>query len=274
MSEHFVSFRSSRLHYSLWGSGDRVLFAFHGYGETAASFGFLEVAIGHDFTIVAIDLPFHGQTEWNEGLFFAPLDLLIVMKQIAAGLPDPNAGWWLLGYSMGGRVALQLFAVAPENVRRLVLLAPDGIRVNPWYRLATRTGWGNRLFRATMRKPGWFFFLLRTANRFGLVNPSVYKFTLHYIDDAEARRLLYTRWSVMRGFRPALRKIGSLVRARRIPIHLLYGRYDRIIQSRRGETFARICAPYCKLTILPAGHQLLQPKFTEVIVSALYLPLI
>ncbi|HVS95379.1 MAG TPA: alpha/beta fold hydrolase [Puia sp.] len=274
MSDHFLSFRSSRFHYSLWGTGHRVLFAFHGYGESAASFGFLAAAIGQDFTIVAVDLPFHGQTEWNEGLFFAPADLLKLLQQIAAGLADRSADWWLLGYSMGGRVALELFGLAPGKVRRLVLLAPDGIRVNPWYWLATRPSWGNHLFRLTMQKPGWFFFLLRAANRFGLVNPSVYKFTVHYIDDTHARRLLYTRWSVMRGFRPDLRKIAALVRGHRTPVQLLYGRYDRIIQSRRGASFERRCAPYCKMTILPGGHQLLQPKFMEVVVSALYLPII
>lgn len=274
MSEHFLSFRSSRFHYSLWGRGDRILFAFHGYGESAASFGVLEEALAQDFTVVAIDMPFHGETEWNEGLFFAPRDLLGLMEEITAGLPDRGEGWWLLGYSMGGRLALQLIELAPERIRWLVLLAPDGLRVNPWYWVVTQTRWGNRLFRQTMRQPGWFFFLLRMANGLRMVNPSVYKFTLHYIDDAQARQSLYTRWSVTSGFSPHLRKIGAIIRDRRIPVHLLYGRYDRIIKWQRGEEFRRLCTPFCQLTLLPAGHQLLQPKFMEVILSALYLPII
>ena len=274
MSEHFISFRSSRFHYSLWGEGKRILFAFHGYGESAAAFAFLTETLAKDFTIIAPDLPFHGQTEWKEDrLFFDAPDLLALLEEIAAGLPGREAGWWLLGYSMGGRVALQLLQLAPHRVQRLVLLAPDGLFVNPWYWLATRTSPGNRLFRWTMKRPAWLFLLLRTGNRLRLVNPSLYKFAAHYIDDDQVRASLYTRWTTMRGFRPHLPHIAGIIREKKIPVALIYGSYDRIILSKRGERFQRRTAPYCRLTLLPAGHQLLQPKFMEVIANALYLPI-
>src|SRR6267142_2769 len=145
MSEHFIAFRSSSFHYSFWGSGERILFAFHGYGESAATFEFLAETLGRDFTIIALDMPFHGQTEWKEeGLFFDPQDLLSVMEGIAAGLPGREEGWWLLGYSMGGRIALQVLELVPARVRRLVMLAPDGLFVNPWYWVSTQTRPGNR----------------------------------------------------------------------------------------------------------------------------------
>ena len=116
MSEHYVLFRRSRFHYSRWGEGNRVLFAFHGYGESAASFRFLAAALARDFTVIAIDMPFHGETEWNEGHLFAPGDLLGLLSEIAAGLPGGGEEWSLLGYSMGGRVALQLVELAPEKI--------------------------------------------------------------------------------------------------------------------------------------------------------------
>ena len=274
MSEHYLPFRSSRIHYTLWGTGNRILFAFHGYGESAGSFLFLQGSLSADFTVIAIDMPFHGETEWKEGLLFPPHDLLALLEEIAAVLPGREDGWWLLGYSMGGRVALHLAGMVPERIRWLVLLAPDGLRVNPWYWLATQTFLGNRLFRRTMDHPGWFFFFLRMAHRLRMVNPSVHKFTLQYIDDAQARHLLYIRWSVMRGFTPDLRQTGGAIRKYRTPAHLLFGRYDRIIRWERGERFRRRCSVFCQLTLLSAGHQLLQPKFMEVIVSALYLPII
>ncbi|HEY4337944.1 MAG TPA: alpha/beta fold hydrolase [Puia sp.] len=271
----FVVFRSSRFHYSCWGTGSRILFAFHGYGESAESFAFLAEALGRDFTIVAMDMPFHGETEWKEGeLFFDPRDLPALLEDIAAGLPGRQKGWWLLGYSMGGRIALQLLEQAAPRIERLVLLAPDGLVVNPWYWLATRTVAGNRLFRWTMKRPRWLFFLLRTGNRLGLVNPSLFKFAAHYINDEVVRRALYTRWTVMRGFRPRLGRIAGIIRERQIPVVLLYGSYDRIIRSKRGERFQRRIGPSGRLTLLSAGHAILQPKFMEVIANALYLPLI
>src|ERR1700761_4936159 len=108
MSEHFFAFRSSRIHYSRWGTGTRLLFAFHGYGESARSFAFLAESLSKDFTIIAPDLPFHGETEWREGYYLAPQDLLSILSEIRSSLPGLDDGWWLLGYSMGGRVALDL----------------------------------------------------------------------------------------------------------------------------------------------------------------------
>ena len=274
MPSEFLAFRSSRIHYSSWGTGSRVLFAFHGYGESAASFAFLQAALGQEFTIIAIDLPFHGETEWKEELFWEPRDLLALLVAIAGELPGREEGWWLLGYSMGGRVALQLLELAPDRIRRLVLLAPDGLFVNPWYRLATRTRMGNRFFRWTMKRPGWLFLWLRTGNRLGLVNPSLFKFAAHYIDDDGGRRTLYTRWTTMRGFRPGLDRIAGMIRERRIPVVLLYGSYDRVIRSNHGRSFLQRITPCGKLEFLPAGHALLQPKFMEVIANALYLPFI
>lgn len=267
-------YKSSRISYTLFGDGPRLLFCFHGYGESAASFAMLEQPLGASFTMIAINLPFHGNTSWKEDLFFAPRELLALLEQIAEGLPGKMDGWWLMGYSLGGRVALELAQWIPDKLRCLILLAPDGLVVNPWYWLAARTAAGNRIFRWTMKHPGWFFFLLRAARTLRLSNPSVSKFAHHYIDDVQARHELYARWTVMRGFAPDLRRVSSVIRGGRIPVHLLYGRHDRIIRWQRGESFQRMCSPYCELSILPAGHQLLQPKFTEVIVSALYLPII
>src|ERR1700744_3326350 len=139
----FIAFRSSRFHYSCWGTGSRILFAFHGYGESSESFAFLAEALGRDFTIVAMDLPFHGETEWKEAeLFFDPGDLPALLEAIAEGLPGRQQGWWLMGYSMGGRIALQLLELAAPRIERLVLLAPDGLVVNPWYWLAPRNHGG------------------------------------------------------------------------------------------------------------------------------------
>jgi len=274
MSSAYFSFGLSRIHYSCRGSGNKLLLCFHGYGESSASFDFLEEALGRQFTILAIDLPYHGRTEWQGGFYLDPGDLLVILNKIVAELSCEPKGWWVLGYSMGGRVALQLLELAPEKFRRLVLLATDGLQMNPWYWLATQTALGNRLFRWTMKRPAWLFFLLRTGHNLRLVNPSIYKFTAHYVDDDQARDYLYARWTTMRGFRPRLGRLGVLIRRHRIPVELLYGSYDRIIRWERGERFRRRNTPFCQLMLLPAGHQLLQAKFLEVIVKALYLPII
>jgi pimeloyl-ACP methyl ester carboxylesterase len=264
--EDFLLFRSSRIHYYCWGSGPRLLFGFHGYGESAASFAFLGDALGEApgryYTLVAIDLPFHGETDWKEGLFFDPLWLPGLLTEIATRLPGRLADWWLLGYSMGGRIALQLLGDSPSNIQKIVLLAPDGLKVNLWYWIATRTRAGNTLFRWTMQRPGWLFLMLRLGNALHLVNPSIYKFAVHYIDDDRVRQDLYTRWTTMRGFRPRLSVLAEIIRSRQLRVTLIFGRYDRIIRWERGEQFRKKgIADTCSLILLLAGHQLLRAQY-------------
>ena len=115
-----------------------------------------------------------------------------------------------MGFSLGGRIALTLFQLIPEKVDRIVLLAPDGLKVNFWYWLSTQTFLGNKLFAFTMKKPGWFFGFLKMLNKLGMVNASVFKFVNYYIGNPEIRQALYVRWTAMRKLKPYLKKVKSL----------------------------------------------------------------
>jgi pimeloyl-ACP methyl ester carboxylesterase len=280
---HFLSYRSSRIHYYRWGTGPRIIFAFHGYGETASSFAFIGEALTPDFSLVAIDLPFHGSTEWNEGLSFLPEQLYEIMKAIAAhhaaNMPSPGPTshgtplWRLLGYSMGGRIVLQLLEYHPRSFDKLILLAPDGMKVNSWYRVATGTIAGNLLFRWTMRWPGWLFLVLRLCHFLRLVNPSIYKFAVHYIDDRRVRQDLYTRWTVMRLFRPRLATIAAIIRRQHVPVSFVYGRFDRIIRWETAERFRnRGIGDQCQLILLETGHQLVRPQFLPDLLPVIITP--
>ena len=264
----YFPYLSSRIHYYTWGTGSRLVFAFHGYGESAASFDFLGAELDPGLTLVAIDLPFHGLTEWKEGPTFYPQQLFGIVQQIAAGLSEARHGdatWELFGYSMGGRIALQVFQDHPDHFDRLVLAAPDGLTVNPWYWVATATRLGNRLFRWSMRRPGLLFLLLRGCHAIRLVNMSIYKFAIHYIDDREVRQELYTRWTAMRKFSPDLSRVAAIVREGHIPVDLVYGKFDRIIRWERGEKFRLRGLASCRLILADAGHQLLRPQYVPVL---------
>ncbi len=275
----FVIQGSSRISYSVWGTGRKLLLCFHGYGESASSFSLLADRLGSEFTILAPDLPFHGGTTWNEGLYFDPSLLPgLIDKMLASFLTDPSPRaalspqtdrWWVLGYSMGGRVALGLLERSPEKIANLLLLAPDGLKMNPWYFLATQTRTGNRVFRRIMKRPGPILGLLKIAGAAKWINPAVYKFMLRYIEDDRVRDELYKRWTVMRGFKPRLTAIRSIILERHIPVNLVYGSHDRIIRYQRGERFRKGIEPWCQLQILDTGHALLQTKFLDTIVGLL-----
>ena len=157
----------------------------------------------------------------------------------------------------------------PERIEKIVLLAPDGLKINFWYWLATETRWGNKFFAFTMKKPGWFFGLLKGMNKLRLVNASIFKFVNYYIGDAAIRRLLYNRWTTLRKLKPALNRIKNNIRENNTVVRLVYGKHDRIILSSTGEKFKKGIEEYCTVTVIHSGHQVLHEKHIEEILPAL-----
>jgi pimeloyl-ACP methyl ester carboxylesterase len=90
-----------------------------------------------------------------------------------------------------------------------------------------------------------------------------------HIQDQQMREELYKRWTCMRTFRSDPRRVKSLIREHQIPVKLLYGRFDRIMRFETGERFKKGIEAFCELSILPAGHQLLQEKNLDIIIHLL-----
>ena len=265
MPQHNLTYKDSIINYYVYGNGAKILLCLHGYGENGSSFEFLEKDLGATYKLFAVDLPFHGATKWNEQKPFTTEDLLSVLYSFHTG---QNSSFSILAYSMGGRAAMHMLQQFPEKVKRIVLVAPDGLHENFWYWLATQTSVGNKLFNTTMNHPRWFFTFLDTAGKVKILNKSIIKFVHHFLDNEEERILLYKRWSVMRKFKPNPAAIKKICSDKKIPLHFIFGSYDRIILSKRADVFKN--EKDIQIHIIEAGHQLLKEKYTREITSLLY----
>lgn len=97
-----------------------ALVLLHGFTGSAATWAEHAAVFARDFTTIAIDLPGHGGTGAPAGLDRYRMgrvvaDLTAVLDQLGVA----RAAW--LGYSLGGRVALQVAALALARVAALVL---------------------------------------------------------------------------------------------------------------------------------------------------------
>lgn len=270
MITSFYTYNHSSIHYYRFGNGASLVFCFHGYGETGKVFQLLDRETTNT-TYIAIDLPYHGKTEWNES---APVTNRILWE-IIEGIATQHPGWHssekikLMGFSLGARVALSLYEAHPQHFKKLILLAPDGLKINFWYWLATQTLIGSALFKFTIRHTGWFMVFLKILNRLKLLNSSIYKFIFHYLKDKKSRDELYQRWIGLRKFRPKLEEIKKQIVFQHTSVRLVYGKYDRIILPVRGEKFQKGIETYCTLTIIDSGHQVLQERNMNAITEAM-----
>jgi 2-succinyl-6-hydroxy-2,4-cyclohexadiene-1-carboxylate synthase len=99
------------------------LFCIHGFLGGPHGFDGLAEALRHPGEIVGLRLPGHGLEPWGVGLA-TPEQALAELATLL-----PTGGAHLLGYSMGGRVALALAALAPERVLSVVAIgAHAGLR--------------------------------------------------------------------------------------------------------------------------------------------------
>lgn len=267
MQQFTIGYRESTIAYLKGGNGTNILLCLHGYGESAGSFSFLEHHLADAFTIYAVDLPFHGNTNWKEGVILEPEALFEIISLMIPGFQNKQVT--LLCYSMGGRIGLTLYQQNPDRFQKLVLVAPDGLKINFWYWLATQTSAGNSLFRFTMNNPGWFIKMTDRLRRWKLINTSIAKFVHAYIDDEKVRTDLYRIWTTMRKFRPQLSLITSLIREHQTELVQVFGEYDRIILADNSKKLSQQSEAFVKTVVLKAGHQLLREKQAPAIVSLL-----
>ena len=115
-----IEVRGVRYHVELSGAGDPLVFL-HGFTGSAANWTPIRRQFEPRFTTIAIDLPGHGQTDSPTDLQRfsieqAANDLTILLNQL-----HPATSVHLLGYSMGGRLALYTALSYPHLVRSLIL---------------------------------------------------------------------------------------------------------------------------------------------------------
>jgi len=192
-SESKIKHNAMDLHYHQYGSGVKIFIAFHGFGQTGASFKEVADALGEEVTLYSFDLPFHGASEWKAGE--RPLsknDWEGILRKFLEEKAIKK--FTLMGFSLGGKLALATIELFPTYIDSVVLIAPDGIRTNFWYALATYPSALRRYFKSLIVKPGSFFKTLAVLKHFRLMDKGVIKFASSQMGTAkDKRKNYYTR---------------------------------------------------------------------------------
>lgn len=102
------------------GNGPRELVLLHGWALNLRVFDALCAALERDFAITAIDLPGHGRSTEPAALALHGWTLERLADWIAPALPRQAV---VLGWSLGGQLALELARRAPRQVAALVLVS-------------------------------------------------------------------------------------------------------------------------------------------------------
>jgi pimeloyl-[acyl-carrier protein] methyl ester esterase len=108
----------SALNAEVSGRGRRDLVLLHGWGMNLRVWDELAHALARRFRTIAVDLPGHGRSDWD-GTAHTAAQTFRVHETLA----PLTTRYHLLGWSLGGQIALDLAAAMPAGIERLILVA-------------------------------------------------------------------------------------------------------------------------------------------------------
>lgn len=258
------------LAYRTYGHGPLPLLAFHGFGRTGADFTVLEPALRDRCTIHAFDLHFHGQSPGYPERAehpFTPEELAHYFTAFADHIGAPKLA--LLGYSLGGRMALSLLEQMPERVGRAFLVAPDGLKTRPWYRGLAASRIGRALYRRFVERPAAVHALINGTRAVGLIGEKMHHFLTGQTDSRHKRMLVRDVWLSYRLIEPDLARVAANAQAHGIPIHLIFGARDSVIKAAFGHSLRSHAPELITHEELPLGHVLITPELGILIATHL-----
>lgn len=116
----------NKLYFETGGQGEPIVLV-HGWSMHSGVWEELAKQLSETFEVTCLDLPGHGKSQTIE-----PYNLEMLTHTIAENLPKKPC--WLLGWSLGATVVLELACKFPQWVKGLVLLAfnPCFVAENQW----------------------------------------------------------------------------------------------------------------------------------------------
>jgi pimeloyl-ACP methyl ester carboxylesterase len=241
------------------GRGDDFLVALHGYGQDSSWFEHMEDLLGDKYTILAIDLAYHGtQADLKESIVFDKDYAAQWLAEIMAQNNKAKLGF--IGYSIGARVVLSIASWFPEAISEIYLFAPDGMPISKTYKFLTGTWLGTHLFRRFITKPRFAFSLISIGKTTNILPKKVAEFFRNEISTPNKRQQLYDTWMAYRRAIPNFSIIAKQVKEKHLPITCILGKQDRIIPLKTTRSFAMKQLPGIELIELELGHNLLSYK--------------
>ena len=240
--------------YTRAGTGPAVLLI-HGLGGTRQTWRDLIPALSRKCTVIAADLPGHGQSDPPAGDYSLGAHASS-MRDLLVALNCPRAS--VAGHSLGGGIALQFAYQFPERTDRLMLISSGGLgsEVTPMLRAATLPG-AEAVVAGLSKIP---VLLTRRLLRVlpGLTAPTdadALADGLRGLRDPIQRRAFVRTAQTVLDWRgqtvSASRQLGLL---NDIPVLVAWGAQDKTIPPRHHHAFADRVPHAVAVEISDAGH--------------------
>lgn len=248
---------NGNVYFRKWGTGKTLLIALHGFGVDGGMFASLAGYLTENCTFYAIDLPFHGKTQWNKNSF-EPTDIQNIIYRIQEREKSTHCS--LLGHSFGARLVLKL-SEDMDVFDQLFLLSPDGIRTYwlEWSELLPHS-WRRWIMRR-LQNPNWLLSLAARLRRWGWIPAYVEQFLTRNLSSAAARTRLLHIWLSTPAFKINLENRSTSTRMK-----IIVGSNDPMLDVAAVERFARKMKN-AEICVLDGKHYLPASKVAPIMMD-------
>ena len=247
-----------------YGRGAQLLIALHGFDYDGAIFQSWEEELGEHYTICAPDLPFHGETEWDER-WFTPSHLIEIIRSIAQHQQAER--FTLAGHSFGARLLLCTAPDLWQSVERYIFLAPAGIgsfdRVLPL--------WMQSTLEWALRKPIWLEGLVNLGSRLGIVSNFHRRYAEVQLYPADKRFRLFRTYNSLVNLRTSRPDRVRHWQNNQVQTMILLAAQDRFVPNASIKDYF---ADVDKVSWheLPGSHDLVHQASAQLIRAAIQIP--
>ncbi len=256
---HKVAYNDFVFEYKIFGSGKEYILAFHGMGREADDYKIFENTLGENYTIIAVNLYHHGNSEYPKDRMFKNQ---ISKKEFIAHigvLLDKHAidKFSVMGYSLGGRIALTCVQIYHKRINRIILIAPDGLKISPYNTWVTKTNMGRNFIKGVIKYPDVFFKRIEKLNRYKLISNRSKRMINFHFETHEKRILMRNVISSFINIIPNLFQVVRYINRYKIDLVMIFGKHDFIIPISLGKRFLKRIKTNKIMHVIDASHNIL-----------------
>lgn len=244
------------------GEGKQVIICIHGYLQDKHLFDQVWQTVPEGWKIVSIDMPLFGRSTWKKR--HKPMHkkfLRKLWKAFQTRYPDSELN--LLGFSMGGKLTLNLISSVKTPPKKVVLIAPDGISSNPMQNFAMFNPAGKMLLKGLLQFPAPLIWVSKFAYQFKIIDRFTFNFMFGNFGSEKLREALRTYMQVYAGLKVSLKKIKQKSTEHGMQWQLIWGSQDGVI-SPNGIVLFQELIPEARGEFIDTGHLVVDLKPKEV----------
>lgn len=259
-----------KVHYHEYGSGTKLLFAFHGYGMSGRQFSVLEKSLMQQYRIIGFDHFFHGTSvlyEAKEATVLAGMPPEILKAYINVWLEKfGRQRFSLLGYSIGANMALYLTQLFADQIDELILMAPDGLVRHKGFHFLRASFIGQKLFKKLTYSSWMMARALKLLNWIGMVDDSLYAIASREMDTPQKRINAYYTVNFTKNIYTDIKKVAALINQNHIRCRLYFGRFDQLFPQKNSKKLLHLLQQP-EIYVLPLNHWIVTPELDDFIAS-------